>query len=906
MSRYLNVLGGQTVDLDVPPPQKRSVAGLGCAGCPSNIRKVKKIKGLTRITGRRIFVWAQCPGQQENDKGLELVGPAGRLLWEELEEAGVSRDDCDVQNVVRCWPVTTDSGKLQSRDPSKDELKCCSIFTDRALELNKGKAKLHLVFGQIAAKQLLGREYKKDRPVFWSTKLQARVACLDHPSYFLRGAPRYRWQSFRQRLRAALQFLELARKQYSYLEAQDYRLIKRSANVRKILRRAKASGVRISIDIEDGIVDTETGQAAEEGVRVILVLGLSWEEGVSWVIVLDHPENVKASRKEKRKVLALLKLFLEDPTIEKTFHHGSSDVMRLREVFGIKVKGYHFDTNYSTYFQWPAQQKYGLDEHSRVRVVQFANYKQIVLPHLDPEYPNYATIPLSTMRLYNGGDCDLSKRLEVITQEQAGPLLRMYTKVAFLLDDMQTRGPFLDKDYLKKCTKIIPVRLERADEELKVIAGDPDFNPASTQQVAKVMYDRLKIPLSATDRRGNSIRSTDKEILKLYTQRFKRKRRGRFCQLVLDRRRFSRMVGTYMDNYEESAKMNDGMVLTKWWLTGTRTGRLASGGGGAGFVNMQNLHGDPLLKNLLVSDLKWRLVTKQWSWIKQHLNLVLPLIVFLCLDYSQMELRVLAEMSGDPELIRLFQAGYDIHSAVGSELTGIPRDVLRNDEKKRTEIKSLHFGIIYGMSKKSLHHKLVSEGVKISRGESDDLYNKYFRKYKRVREFIESCREFVAENGYTETLFGFQRPVSTDSSESQGGSFWGNVAINSPIQGTAHQLLLCGMATLSQHPVRYNRLSAPVMEVHDSLVFYNQVQDIAEAFKQGRHLMVDAVPEYVARVFKKKLHVPFAVEAKIGFRYGVMTKYSERPEPVSFLKQWRKTNRSVEEKINQEWQLVTE
>jgi len=905
MSKYLNVLGGKTVDLTKPPPQKKSVAGLGCVNCPSNANRVKKIKGLTRIKGRRIFVWAQCPGGKENDKGLELVGPAGKLLWEELEEVGVMREDCDVQNVVRCWPIVKDaSGTKQSRDPSKDELKCCSIFNDRALKLNRGKAKLHLVFGQVAAKQLLGREYKKDRPVFWSTRLQARVACLDHPSYFLRGAPSYRWQSFRQRLRAALQFLELARKQYSYLEAQDYKLIRRSANVRKVLRRAKASGERISVDIEDGIVDTETGLPAEEGVHVILVLGLSWEEGVARIIVLDHPENIKASRKEKRKVVALLKEFLEDPTIEKTFHHGSSDVVRLLETLGIRVKGYSFDTNYSTYFEWPAQKKYGLDEHSRVRVVQFANYKQMVTPYLDPEYPNFATIPLSVMRLYNGGDCDLTKRLERITQNQDGPLLRMYTRVAFLLDDMQTRGPFLDKEYLKKCNKIIPVRLERADEELKVIAGSSEFNPASPPQVAKVMYDKLKLPLTTTDRRGNFVRSTDKDVLKLFAERFKRKRRGRFCQLVLDRRRFSRMVGTYMDNYEESAKVNDGMVLTKWWLTGTRTGRLASGGGGKGYVNMQNLHGDPLLKNLLISDLKWRLVTKQWSWIKHHLNLIMPLVVFLCLDYSQMELRVLAEMSGDKELIRLFQAGYDIHSAVGSELTGIPKDVLREDEKKRTEIKSLHFGIIYGMSKKSLYQKLVSEGVKISRAESDELYDKYFRKYRRVKQFIESCREFVADNGYTETMFGFQRPVTTDPSEGEGGSVWGNIAINSPIQGTAHQLLLCGMASLAQHPVRYNKLDKPVMEVHDSLIFYNQLQDMVEAFDQGRRLMVKAVPEYVQRVFKKKLHVPFEVEAKIGFRYGVMVKHTTQPKPVSFLKGWRKLNRSVEEKINQEWQLA--
>jgi uracil-DNA glycosylase family 4 len=165
----------------------RGSSKLGCEYCPLNkVLGIRKIMGT--VEGKDIFVWAQSPGLDENRENRELVGRCGQFLWEELKRVGITRELCDIQNVVRCVPanrVESVSRPLKMRDPDKEEIRCCSLYTIRAIE--KQKAKLHLVFGEIAQKALLDTEYKKDKKDFWSEKLNGNVVCLAHPGYFLRG-----------------------------------------------------------------------------------------------------------------------------------------------------------------------------------------------------------------------------------------------------------------------------------------------------------------------------------------------------------------------------------------------------------------------------------------------------------------------------------------------------------------------------------------------------------------------------------------------------------------------------------------------------------------------------------------------------------------------------------------------
>ena len=170
----------ESLQSSVRRAKKLSALEVGCTYCPLNrVRGVQKIMG--NVEGREVFVWGIAPGPLENRGGMEFVGPSGCLLWCELKLVGIERSMCDVQNVVRCFPPTDD---LKNRKPKREEIHCCSVYNQKAIE--RHRAKVHLVFGKVAAKSLLGAEYRQGKKSFWSDKLGANVMCMYHPSYFLR------------------------------------------------------------------------------------------------------------------------------------------------------------------------------------------------------------------------------------------------------------------------------------------------------------------------------------------------------------------------------------------------------------------------------------------------------------------------------------------------------------------------------------------------------------------------------------------------------------------------------------------------------------------------------------------------------------------------------------------------
>lgn len=889
-----------------PAPKKKR----GCEHCPLDSQpETNKVRKLKTVEGKPVFIWFPTPNAHEASERELLTGRPARFFWDELDKIGVKRSMCDMQYVVRCRPVHDDGrGYLADRPPEKEEIHCCSLYSDTALERAGGKAKVHLVVGQVAAKALLGREYRKDTPVFWSEKLQSKVVLLDHPSYFLSGGTTDRLSSFRLRLRAASKILTEPAGKFSYIRSQAYKLVKTARTAKRVIREAlRQKTERVSVDIEDGIIDPDTGKAALEGVRVILSIAISWAPGKAWCFAIDHPDAFEETRSVRRLFIRLLGKLMSSRKVKKTLHHGTHDVKRMKELWGVKTRGYEFDTNYSTYFKWPAQKKYGLAQMGMSRVPEFSQYKEIITPYLDMAKPNYATIPLKVIKVYNCADADLGKRLEVITRKMAGPLLKTYVKAAFIIDDMQTRGPYLDRKYYRDVAIAVPERLALLTKTLKKIAfkygfrdknKDKNLNLNAPQQCADVIYKMIGLkPIGSPDDKKYNARSTAANDLKLLAQQ----PNGKFPKLLIEWRELAKMEGTYLQNYLKSADMHDGQLRTLWWLTGTITGRLRSGGKekeATGIVNMQNLHGEPMLKNLLVSDLHWRRVLME-KYAQNYLKLG-KLKIFSAFDYSQIEIRVLAHMSQDPKLLAAVESG-DIHGTVGEELTGIPRAEIKTNEQVRTMIKGLHFGIVYGMTAKSLYLKLLSEGVKITYERTLELWQSYFRKFRRVRELIEHLKEFAEKNGYAETIFGFCRPIYTHDDESGRETFWGNQAVNSPIQGAAHTLLLIAMALMYDNPETYSVLATPVAEVHDALVFSHATRDIAEVGRQGHQLLEVDVPQYIQDVFGFKFSVPIACEQKAGYRLGSVVEFKPGGKWKPFVNEWRTKNELVEKKIQDKW-----
>ena len=228
---------------------------------------------------------------------------------------------------------------------------------------------------------------------------------------------------------------------------------------------------------------------------------------------------------------------------------------------------------------------------------EFADYKQMPMEWSG----NFANAPLKVLVPYNCADADLTKRLEVKTAPYISiPLLQVYIRVAFTLEDMETRGPYLDKEALAEAKAIVPKEIQKLHGRLQMLAWE-GFNPNTPQQIAKLLFDKLKLPQLER-------RSTGKEILETLAQKTKSK----VPRLVIAYRKLTKIESTYLKGYERSADAHNGQLHTIWWLTGAVTGRLRSGKGDQaeakeGVINLQNLHGAPLLQNLLVSDPNWRL-----------------------------------------------------------------------------------------------------------------------------------------------------------------------------------------------------------------------------------------------------------------------------------------------------------
>jgi DNA polymerase I-like protein with 3'-5' exonuclease and polymerase domains len=380
----------------------------------------------------------------------------------------------------------------------------------------------------------------------------------------------------------------------------DYRKVDSVAGTERlvqVLRAEAGAGRRISVDLEDGTVD---------GKRVPLVVGFGWghyeragEDWRSWkggarAVVLDHPEG-RLSSAVRQHLGAKVKEILEDKHIRKVFQHGSYDVPQLEAMLNLRVRGYDFDSQYGAYLRDSRLRRTGLQALAYHWFPEFADYKQIPARWNG----NYADVPLDRLVVYNCADCDLTKRIETKTNAVNPALMEVYIHTAFVLDDMESRGLWLDEPNYELLLKSIDAPIEELRRKLCHLAGKEDFNPDAPAQVAWLLYDKLKL-------RQINGRSTDAEVLKITAAGAG----GQAAKWTLQYRSLRKVKTTYLVGYKRSADKNGGQVRTKWWLTGAVTGRLRSGGGDEteveGVVNMQNLHGNTLLKNLLVSSPDWR------------------------------------------------------------------------------------------------------------------------------------------------------------------------------------------------------------------------------------------------------------------------------------------------------------
>ena len=1010
-------------------PNKR-----GCKYCPLNkVHGIQKIKGT--ITGKTILVIAQSPGPKENEEGRELLGPAGSFFWSEMKRVGLRRSDVDCFNSVKCFPAdweeTSYSSYLKMRNPTKEEIHCCSLYTEE--NLAKSPAKQILILGQIAAKTFLKTRSLPPQKTFWSDELNARIYLVDHPAFFIRGYGKGpRMDAFRQtlqRLATDHQGIENTDKnlsdQFAYIRQQDYRLVTTEAKARnadRIIRKYAATGKRVTVDIEDDEfddVDWVCRDCGSKGTsyhreyskdcacggvfvstagRKVIGIGICVRPGLSFFFVLHHPELEGVDLDPVRTVVTEL---LQDRNIDKALHYGCSDVTKLLELEGIIVRSFTHDTNLSEYLRFSDKKQYGLDIIGEQRFPEFSGWKLLVVPEMMKAYGDRlikegaTKLPaifhgalsaqakflnrkkayhlkycsLETLRLYNGGDCDVTKRIEISNRKHVPPaLMHLYIDLSFVLQSMEPNGPLFDFEQHEKLAIIYPELTKRLKRKLRKLIGEatpvvPDpiigsntispkeFNPASPQQCYTAIYGTLGLEYPF-DGKPN----TQKMALLMLG------REHEFPK-VLNEWRITSKVEGILEGYHRCATAWGGRLRTKWWSSGARTGRLSSGGEknkkDSTIINLQNIKRDAQIRNLCVADKRWRrvyraitkllarcpettnywaavtkakkekinapaqpsIVTEQIAWltrkIEKWIRKFMPdLQTYLILDYGQVEVRVAAQMSGDVQLIADCMKS-DIHTTVGTVMTGWDAERIRHDEATRTLTKNVHFGILFGISKKNLYAFVLAMSPpdmqgRITEEQVGEAYDRYFARYPQIAAFIQSQRDFAREHGYVKTMFGMVQTLNvTEESEDDeqqeilnfdemtGGrnAYWGNQAVNGPVQGTAHQLLICAYVNLRRQAAKYAILGIPPMEVHDALYFRVRVLELHEAYKKAKYLLEKESLNTVKTDFPDiDWKVPIVVEAKAGLRLGAAVNVDEKTSIGGFMIDWwKKTKDQIED-----------
>ena len=418
---------------------------------------------------------------------------------------------------------------------------------------------------------------------------------------------------------------------------------------------------------------------------------------------------------------------------------------------------------------------------------------------------------------------------DLINQIQKEGLIDWLKKVEIplseVLFEMETRGFKIDLDYVRSLNQEYQAKLKELEEKMFDIAGYK-FNPRSSHEVSNILFKKLKLP-SVKKTPKSSLPSTDAEVLEELAPLHP------FVQYLLRYRTLYKIKSTYLEGFLKFASTSTHRLHTQFNQTGTATGRLSS----------QN----PNLQNIPIKGEEGLAIRRVFIAEKGYL---------LCsLDYSQIELRILAHFSEDEKLIEAFKKGEDIHTFTACEVFGVPPEKVTPEMRRISKI--VNFGIAYGMSAYGL-----SKELKISVKEAETIIDRYFIRYPRIKDYIQKTLEFAKEHGYVKTLAGRKRYIPELYSSNRTVKELGQrMAINTPIQGSAADLIKCAMVALQRELKKNNLKTAIILQIHDELVL--------EVPENEVEMIRKLAPKIMEHPFKY-LNLPYEIKVpiKVNFSFG--------------------------------------
>lgn len=531
---------------------------------------------------------------------------------------------------------------------------------------------------------------------------------------------------------------------------------------------------------------------------------------------------VPAEREEALKIVNIFKPLYEDPKILKVGQNLKYDLEVLRN-YNVQLQGPMWDTMIAHYLIQP-ELRHNMDFMAEV----YLKYKTIHIDELiGPKGKNQRSMrDLSPTLVYEyaAEDADVTLRLK----NKLEPELKKFECEKLFYDiemplmpvlaEMEMNGVCLDVESLKETSTILTNRMNELEKHIYELAGQ-QFNIASPKQVGEILFDKLKIVEKAKKTKTGQYVTSEEVLQQL-------RNKHEIVSDILEHRGLKKLIGTYIDALPKLINPRTGHIHTSFNQTVTATGRLSSS--------------DPNLQNIPIRGEDGKEIRK--AFVPE------PGCLFFSADYSQIELRVMAHLSNDPQMIAVFREGKDLHAATAANIYKKPIEEVTRDE--RTKSKRANFGIIYGITVFGL-----AERLDISRDEAKQLIDGYFTTFPDVHNYMEQAKQTARQRGYVTTLFGRRRYLpDINSANATVRGFAERNAINAPIQGTAADIIKVAMIRIHQRFKAEGIRSKMILQVHDELNF--------SVYPEEREQVERIVLEEMQNAFP--LNVPLVADSGFG------------------------------------------
>jgi DNA polymerase-1 len=567
--------------------------------------------------------------------------------------------------------------------------------------------------------------------------------------------------------------------------------------------------------------DTETNSLDYMQAELV---GLSFcaEPGVACYVPVAHDYPGAPDQLSRDYVLNQLKDLLEDPQYQKVGQHLKYD-MHVLANYGIALRGFAGDTMLESYVLDSVGGRHDMDSLAERylgrRTISFEDVAGKGAKQL-----TFNQVSLEQAVPYACEDADITWQLyEYLTNQLTATesLHTVYTDIelplAPVLQSIERNGALVSREILQQQSSVIGARLIELEAEAHDLAGRP-FNLGSTKQLGEILFDELKLPIIKKTPKGAP--STGEEVLVELALDYP------LPKVLLEYRGLAKLKSTYTDKLPTLINPRTGRIHTSYHQAVTATGRLSSS--------------DPNLQNIPIRSVEGRAIRKAFIAPENH--------VIVAADYSQIELRIMAHLSGDAGLMTAFNEGLDVHAATAAEVFGVALDEVTSDQRRSA--KAINFGLIYGMSAFGLAKQLH-----IGRAESQAYIDTYFQRYPGVLDYMDRTRQGAHERGYVETIFGRRLYLpEINARNKMRVQAAERTAINAPMQGSAADIIKKAMLAVDRFLRDSSLESKMIMQVHDELVFEVPKHEL-DALRAGVITAMESAAQ---------LAVPLLVEVGLG------------------------------------------